>query len=349
MMRKIFTVCLLVIASVSVDAQQITVPQTQRPLIVKRTASWCTLCGGWGWTYFRSLLEENQSKAVLWANHYDGIYMNPTTTAIASNLGGVSQPLFFLNNTNQGVSSSNTASSLANIRNQVNSAYATQPIVQSGIRMSIQGDQNLVAQAKARFFQPANGEYYLGIYLVRRSFTGFQANQGNNAEHREVLWGHLTENVFGDLIGNGSIAEGTEVTVNGQIPLNGINPSTLRVVTVIWKKEGTSFRVVNSNESITFTQPTDTDDLLPLGLTAFNIYPDVAQDRFVVSFSLEQSLEVNLDLFSANGGKTETVCRGRLDSGSHTYYIRKDNKPAGVYFLRMSSGRHLKSFKVAFN
>ena len=112
MNRNIFILLIFSVFSIVLQAQEITVPQTQRPLITKRTASWCPNCGGWGWTFFRNVMDDNNGKAVFFANHYDGIHTSPTTLALATNFGGVSQPLFFLNNTNQSVSSGSTATQL---------------------------------------------------------------------------------------------------------------------------------------------------------------------------------------------------------------------------------------------
>ena len=347
-MRKMLLVSLCSLGLVYLSAQEIIVPQTQRPLIVKRTASWCSLCGGWGWNFFRALQEENQSKAVLWANHYNGIYTNPTTTAIATNFGGVSQPVFFLNNQNQNVNSGNTSNALANIRNQVDAAYSSQPVVQSGIRMSIQGGQTLIAQAKARFFQQTSGEFYLGIYLVRSTFTGFQAGQGNNAEHKEVLWGHLTPTVFGSLIGNGTIQAGTEATVEGQIPLNGLDPLTLRVVTVIWRKQGDTYNVVNANESTTYSQPTNTEEQLPEGLSSIKLFPNSAIDHLTLSLTAEQSLETDIALFSVSGKLMKTIFRGRLDAGEHAFRLNRDNIPSGIYLVKTSIGGRSHISKIVF-
>lgn len=313
-------------------------PQTQRPLITKRTASWCSICGGWGWTFFRNLLDDNKNKAVFFADHYSGDHTTPTSLAIAANFGGVSQPIFFLNNQNQNVTSGNSATSRTNIRNQVNAAFDTPPVVQSGIRPVLNAAANtLSVQAKARFFQNASGEYYLGIYLVRKEFIGTQASQGPNAEHKEVLWGHLSSEVFGELIGNGAIASGTEATVDGQISVAGLDPSKLRVVTVVWRKEGNTYLVVNTNEEDSFLEPSTTEDVLA-GRHQMRIFPKVIQDEGRIELELAGSVpSLRVELLSGAGQVVETLFSGTAAPGTHHFAIRRGRHPAGLYFVRLSS------------
>ncbi len=329
-------------------AQDITVPQTQRPLITKRTASWCPNCGGWGWTFFRNILDDNKDKAVFFADHYDGIHTTPTSLAIAANFGGVSQPLFFFNNQNQNVSSGATAAARAGFLSQVNAAYATAPAVQSGIRAILNAPaQMLSVQTKVRFFQSLSGEYYQGIYLVRKEMIGFQSGQGNNAEHKEVLWGHLTPTVFGELLGNGPIAAGTDILLNGQISVAGLNAAQLRVVTVIWRKEGDTYRVVNANEEDTFLEPSNTDELAREN--SLTIFPNIIADQARVELEIASAGEmVRLELVSSTGQYLETLYSGMLPAGKHQFTLSKNTHPAGVYYLRLAAGTGQRTERVIF-
>ncbi|HHB79571.1 MAG TPA: hypothetical protein ENK85_10105, partial [Saprospiraceae bacterium] len=64
-MKKILLLLLAVGISYLAQAQE--VPQTQSSLIIKKTASWCPPCGGWGWDLFEQLIDDNDSQAILWA------------------------------------------------------------------------------------------------------------------------------------------------------------------------------------------------------------------------------------------------------------------------------------------
>lgn len=339
MNRNIFTLLIFSLFSIMLQAQDITVPQTQRPLITKRTASWCPNCGGWGWTFFRNVMNDNSGKAVFFANHYDGIHTSPTTTALAANFGGVSQPVFFLNNINQSVSSGATATARTNIQNQVNTAYASTPVVQSGIRaIHNSAAQTLSVTAKSRFFQSANGEYYLGIYLVFKEFVGFQSPLGNTAEHKELMRSHLTANVFGDLIANGAVAAGAEAEVSGQISIAGLDPNKLRIVTIIWKKEGNTYRVTNANETDDFLAPSSADELWA-AQQQLKIYPNIITESARIDLEVtESSLPWRVELVHVSGQVVETVFRGTLAGGAHTFSLERGTRPAGVYFVRLSNG-----------
>ncbi len=350
MNRIALTLLLLPLFPAFAQAQEIAVPQTQRPLITKRTASWCPLCGGWGWTFFRNLLDDNAGKAVFFADHYDGVHTTPTSLAIAANFGGVSQPIFFLNNQNQNVSSGNTATARTNIRNQVNDAFASQPVVQSGIRPVLHSAANMLSvQAKARFFQNAAGEYYLGIYLVRKEMTGFQSGQGNNAEHKEVLWRHLTSSVFGEPIGNGAISAGTEFNVTGQVSVAGLDPSQLRVVTVVWRKDGNTYQVINTNEEDSFLEPSGAGELARLD--RFEVFPTIiygAEPARVELQVADNAYAWRLELLSASGQAIETLFSGKLPAGLHPFYVKRENRPAGIYFLRLTDGRGVRVERLVF-
>lgn len=347
MNRNIYILLIFSLFSIVLQAQEITVPQTQRPLITKRTASWCPNCGGWGWTFFRNVINDNNGKAVFFANHYDGIHTSPTTLALATNFGGVSQPLFFLNNTNQSVSSGATATARTNIQNQVNTAWATTPVVQSGIRaIHNSAAQTLSVTAKSRFFQSASGEYYLGIYLVFKEFVGFQSGQGNAAEHKEMLRSHLTANVFGEQIANGTVAAGAETEVNGQISIAGLDPTKLRIVTIIWKKEGNSYRATNANETDDFLAPSSSNDLWA-AQQQLSIAPNIVSESARIELQItESNLPWRLELVNTSGQVVETIFRGTLAGGIHTFNVDRGVRPAGLYFVRLSNGLRATSQRV---
>ncbi len=336
MKKFAFAILLVAYSLCQLVAQEINVPATQRLLITKRTASWCPHCGGWGWTFFRQVLDDNKNKAVFFADHYDGLHTTPTSIAIANNFGGASQPVFFVNNQNQNVTSSNTASARNSIQTQVNTAFATPPVAQSAHRAFLNSATGAITvQAKARFFQPASGEFYLGIYLVRKEMTGFQSGQGNNAEHKEVLWGHLTANVFGELIANGSVSAGMEATVNGQISAAGLDYSKLRIVTIIWRKNGAVYQVVNANEEDSFQQPSATNDALGK-VARLRVWPNVVSESATIEIEAHAALAaVRLELLDATGRVVHTLHRGGLSAGKQQFTLHKSAQPAGVYVLRL--------------
>ena len=65
----LLSVCLLLGANF-IFAQE--VPEVQRPLVTKISATWCPPCGGWGWTLMEELVIDNEDKATLIVAHHDG-------------------------------------------------------------------------------------------------------------------------------------------------------------------------------------------------------------------------------------------------------------------------------------
>ena len=253
MIKKLLTLSFLCLA-ITLSAQQIEVPQQKYSLVTKRTATWCPHCGNWGWTLFENLLADNSSKALMIAAHYSGDLMNPTASAITSNFGGFGQPLFYLGNENQGVSSSNIDDKREEIKSKINDAFNSSPTAQTGMLLVNNGDQ-LDVYTKTRFFQNADGDYYVGVYLIEKTVMHYQSGQGQDADHKNVLRDHLTEDTFGKLISEGSISAGAESSFQVSYPLDGTyDLGNIRIATILWKKDGGSYKVVNTNFSDNFVE-----------------------------------------------------------------------------------------------
>jgi hypothetical protein len=330
------------------SAQDITVPATQRTLISKRTASWCSLCGGWGWTFFRNLIDDNADKAVLLGVQYDGQHTTPTSLALAANFGGVSQPIFFVNNVNQQVTSSTAASARTAIANQVNTAYAAQPVAQTGLKLIFDNStQMLTVQSKTRFFQASSGEYYLGLYVVQKSFIGFQAGQGSSAQHKERLFTHLGSTPFGEWLASGAIAAGTEYSGSAQINLSGQQVSNLRIVSILWKKEGNTYRVVNTNDEDNFLSPSNQRESV-FSEVSIKAFPNLlsADATLYITTELEQPLESTIWLTNLTGRKVSNLFQGLLTSGSLQFRVNSFGLTPGVYLLVVSAGQERKAIKL---
>lgn len=349
-MKQSFILAIIFLSALTAtNAQDITVPATQRTLISKRTASWCSLCGGWGWTFFRNLIDDNADKAVLLGVQYDGQHTTPTSLALAANFGGVSQPIFFVNNVNQQVTSSTSASARAAIANQVNTAYAAQPVAQTGMKLLYDNiTQLLTVQSKTRFFQPANGEYYLGLYVVQKEFIGFQAGQGSSALHKERLFTHVGNAPFGEWLASGSIAAGTEFSGSAQINLSGQQVSNLRIVSILWKKEGNTYRVINTNDEDNFLSPSNQRESV-LREVRIKAYPNLlsADATLYLTAELEQPLESSIWLTDLSGKKVSNLFQGILTSGSLQFRVNSFGLTPGVYLLVVvSASQESKAIKL---
>jgi hypothetical protein len=335
MKRLIFTLFFFS-AVLSAHTQNIEVPATQKSLITKRTADWCPLCGGWGWPFFRQLILDNSDKAVLIAAHYSGGLINPTAIAITSNLGGVSQPRYYFNNQDQNASSTNTATVRTTIQGLVDDAFNQPPVAQTGLLVAAQ-DGELTVLTKTRFFQDAEGDYYLGVYLIETNYIGYQAGQGENAEHKQLLRAHLTAQPFGESLGSGTVDAGTEVSIDLAFNLGNYDRENIEIASIIWKKNGDKYDVVNCNSTTEILDEIVAAKDLEVTEQSFSIFPNITSQAAVAAFELPQSSQqVELAIFDLQGRMVKTVFRGQLSEGRHQFDIQRPaNAASGVYLVRL--------------
>ena len=91
MKSKITLLVLLIFFGFAMSAQVPDAPQTSMPVITKIAATWCPPCGSWGWDFFEHMLEDNTDDAIIMAVHHSGDLVNPTASALTSNLNASSQ------------------------------------------------------------------------------------------------------------------------------------------------------------------------------------------------------------------------------------------------------------------
>ena len=339
------------------NAQDIEVPQTNKPLIVKYTASWCPNCGTWGWTFFRNLLEDNSDGALLLAVHYSGNFQNAAATGWYGNDNVISQPVFFLNNQNQSVNSGNTSTRRGSIRQQVEQANGETPLAQTGLLATVDDADNLMVATKTRFFTAAEGEYFLGVYLVEKEFVGVQAGQGNNALHKQMLRRSFSQGAFGEALANGAIAAGTELENTFSLSADDIQAAGIQdlasllngnveIAAIIWKREGNKYTAVNTNIA--------TPELLSstpevAAAQSFTLFPTPADQQAFVALDLSRELPAaRLELYSTEGRLLRVLHAGRLAAGEHAFLLERGMLPAGWYLLRLSDGQGAISRKVVF-
>ena len=313
------------------------VPEVQKSMLTKRTATWCTFCGSWGWTFFEDLIEDNSENALLVAAHFSGELQTPTSVAITTNYGGFSQPRFFVNNMDQGVNSGNTSTKRTEIKNAVDQAAAQAPIVNAGIIATLDGS-TVTAKVKTTFFQNTSGEYYLGLYIIEDGVINFQTSQGDNAMHHNVLRTAFTDGHFGEVIAEGSIDAGTSLDREYSVDLNpGWISDNVKVVAIIWLKEGDNYTFVNTNFVEEFSTPTSIANIQLEGAELV-LAPTVTQSTTTVTVSLDRALDnAQLILTDVNGKLIRTIYNNQLAQGEHSFLIEKSTLGSGLYFLSLNS------------
>ncbi len=335
-MKKCLLLFVLLGAMMSVSAQQ--VEPVYKPLITKRTADWCPNCGSWGWTFFHWLLEDNDDKAVIWAVHHSGGLETTTSGAIADNFQGFSQPIFYLNEVDQEVHSTNMSEKRTEIAQQVDAMGQQMPIAAVGLHSWIEGDM-LQVDARVEFFQNADGTWRLGLYLVEKERVAPQANQGNEAIHKRLLRTALTDDVFGELITDMGAPVGLSVMSSFSHPLTDPiwTDDNLIVVAVLWKKEGQVWVPMNATQTDDFEQPTATTEREDIAV-GWHVWPNPAHQFLYVSVPASvdaRALSCTLKDVHGRHVPTRFVRTGRSWQADVTHL------PKGCYFLhaRQRDGR----------
>lgn len=346
MKKSTFTILLATLFVLQGIAQQ--VEQKQRSLITKRTATWCPFCGTWGWSLFDGLIDDNENKAVFIAAHFDDNLAIPASAEITQNFGGVSQPVFYFNETNQNATSSNGATVRTNVQNQVDAAYGTSPVANAGFT-PVYLNGAIQVKSKVKFFQAAEGEYYLGVYLLEDNVQASQSGQSGTVSHRYVMRESFTASTWGELIVNGAAAAGSEYSLNFALPIGDPAGYEYEVVGVIWKKEGAKYKVVNVWSTSEFGDPT-TDVTEPASLLSFEVQPTVTASSATIQMQLsENQADVNIDLLDLNGRLVTKVHRGALAAGQHAFEINREMTGGnGVFFVRFSTAGEVIARKVIF-
>lgn len=316
------------------------VAEVQQSLITKRTATWCPYCGGWGWDFFDALKTNVSDKAVLVAAHFGGSALeNPVSLAWVNNLGGSSQPRFFVDNELQSVNSGNQASALVVIKDKVDANAAGQPVANVGMQTSWSGS-DLSVQAKTKFFQDAEGAYYLGIYLVEDGVLANQAGQSGQIEHSRILRGSVTAAVFGDMLAEGSIAAGTEFDKAYTVNPAAYVVDNLDLVGVVWKKEGNTYLAVNVWKiDAKPTVATVAEAKKLPGSAVLQPNPATGGDVFM-SLRLDSPQECEIFLYNSLGQQAGLIFSGHLAAGEHQVLISSGllNYP-GAYTVRVHTAK----------
>lgn len=347
MKKSSFTILIAVLFLMKGIAQQ--VEEIQRSLVTKRSADWCPYCGTWGWNYFESAIAENGDKAVYMSAHYDGGLSDPAAEEITDNWGGFYQPKFFFNDVQQGVTAGNVTPKLAALKQLVDSASLVPPVANVGFEPIFENGL-LNVDAKVKFFQAAQGDFYLGMYLLEDHVVAFQQSIGANAVHRHLFRHSFTEETFGQPITNGDVTAGQEFSLDFSIPVDEITGHEYEVVGIVWKKEGDKYIPLN----VWSTNQIDTVTVSAVSNIASQnrmvVYPNIAnlKTTILVEFAENQSV-AQLEVFDIMGRKVAMLHNGQLIAGIKSFELdRQAVGGNGLYFVQLKAPGFLKTEKVVF-
>jgi len=334
----------LIFCSPPLFAQQ-TVPEVQKPLVTKVTATWCPPCGSWGWDLFENLVEDNSSSAVLIAGHYRGSDLETTAgNELAENFGVSGQPSFYLGNSRQSASSGSAPMARTDIKSAVDNASAIGPVANTAI-MPIAYDpatKFYTFETTTTFFQAASGEYSLSVYAVEDDVVNSQASRGADAIHKRVLRGEITgQGTFGGTIvsGNVSADQSFSSTFSLEFPMVEWKEEDLHLVLVIWKKNGSTYEFVNANEidrSI-WDIVSGTADALVAEDYRITGFSESGVLTSTIDLAVEEQ-DVFVELFDANGQRIASRRLGITPFGKTQIIWSEALLITGVYAVRLTIG-----------
>jgi hypothetical protein len=346
MRKKIFTMLVSGLLIGGLHAQNIEVPQNNRPLVMKHSATWCPPCGGTPWTTFDNLVDNYGNYAVFMQVHksYSSLFYSPNASDLINNCNQTyAQPEFFYNTTRIG---SGSSSHEATISSNISADIEEASVAQTGIAFYFdEGSDLLNVDTKTRFFSGAEGDFYLSVFLVIKDTVAFQEARGPNELHEHVLKQALTEDTFGDLIMSGNVSSGTELhySVSAEMP-SDMTMDQVEIATVLWRKTGEGYEVVNANVQQEASERTTTarPDLTRLQ-AGFIVAPNVIQSHFNVRLDLEHAYEyVGLTLFNLLGQPVGQLYGSSLYEGEHQFrYERSAGLHPGIYLLRLRAGEEI--------
>ena len=315
-------------------------PETQSSLITKISATWCSPCGGWGWDMFHDLIVDNEEKATLIAVHHSGELQTTTSSAFADNFMITGQPQFFIGNVKQSINSSSAAAKRTEIQTAVNAIADTAPIVNTGISATYtDGTQEINVNTQTEFFQDADANYYLGLYIVNDGYVGFQQNQGANAQHEKVLVASFTTSHFGDQLTTGAVTDGT--VIDGMYAI-AIEPEwdmeKLEVISIIWSEVDGVYTYVNSNITTNIDLAVSSD-FLQEAVSNFTIEPTImTNDISTINFELFDQDYYTINIMDQAGRIVKTVFQGELNAGSQRFEVERSKLGvAGIYYVTIES------------
>jgi hypothetical protein len=352
MNKSLHTVCLLLFTSL-IMAQAVTPVQTI--LLSKRTADWCPNCGTWGWNFSKSVLDKTKDQdIVFWNVHHSGGLLNATTDAIAKNLGGSYQPIFFVNTDVEDLGVSSGATSQTNAINNL-LAYldlnkAAGAFVGMGSEAIIDGSNNVKVKAKVKFYEAASSveDFFIGAYIVKKNFVHPQASVGNTAVHHSVLSESLTPNaIFGTKIVKGPVAANKEFTAEFSYPnlkLHNGKMSDTKIVVVMWKYDSATKRYVyNNSREVSLSTVSATKD--EFNDDAFNFNPVLDNGRINLTFNQDITNPVvsMVDLAGKSVNLNVSL------TSNKTAEVEVNAAPAGIYILKVQANNTYKAKQIYYS
>jgi len=345
MKRFALCIALCLTAGSFLQAQeQVSVSSTQKALVTKRTATWCTICGGFAWDMMERLETGYDSTQAIFvkAHHSSGSLLHSEVAEawIDAFEASFSQPRFYVG---EAVVGSGTPSVETSIEDQIEALNSATPVVQAGLALAYEPvSRSLRVRAAMEFFQSeAEGSYRLGLYLVERSVREEQASRSSSATHLNVLRESLTENPFGTLLHSGTTTAGDRFNTElfYTLPEEYAMENVL-ILAVIWDDSDDQIQVVNTTGTSSYSLMQTTGTAQPALAGQFRILGNPVASALSLDIALEQANN-NLEWSIMDvSGRTRLYGEWQ-SSGQHNLRqtIDVSDLETGTFVLRLTDGR----------
>ena len=321
------------------------VVQKQNMLITKITATWCPNCGTESWDHKKEIIATYPDVVFLSAHSSTSSKLHaPAARDYVENLpNAFGQPIFYINRERYTTINilDATAAAQQTIQGQA-------PLANTGLEMQLE-ELTLNVKAKVQFFEPANGEFYLSLFIIEDKVMETQSSRGSGkVEHSKIFRGSVTPSTFGVLIADRNIDanETFDFREEFEIPAEW-DQENLEVAAVIWKKVRDTYEFANTQAVTDFSVFTSVNELEAAGI-GLSVQPTFLSTQSTVAISLPSAQEnISLQLINTNGQLVTQLFNGDLSSGTHHFSLTKPAAlAAGIYLVRLEKDGHSITEKI---
>lgn len=231
-MKQAYLLLLSALLSTAAVAQW-NVPEENKGMITKITASWCGPCGGWGWDGFQDLLDNHHNDHIMMALYASSssLFYTPDADVIAQEIGFGGYPNFAGNGEDVGTAYSSVSGIVDPFLEETVHANAAYEVI------NVTEDQ-IEIKVKVKFFEAMDGTFVVAGYVIEDEVIGFQQGQGEDANHHVVFRGAFSAENDDYIVTDEDADAGETFTKNMTIERNPEwNIEHLEIATVLWKQD----------------------------------------------------------------------------------------------------------------
>jgi hypothetical protein len=285
----------------------------------------------------------------MWNAHHSGGLATQTSKAIADNLGGVGQPLFYLNSDNEDldVFSGNVDAKVKEVLDNAELLSSLKAPVGMGSEAILDKDNNLKVDTKIKFYENSDaGEFYIATYIVKKNLVASQASVGPNAVHHAVIDKSFTTGQFGTFVGKAPIQKNAEFSTSASLTdlkLHNGKLEDTKVFVILWNKTTSGKHIfINGREVNIEKSNLSSNDDVEFNTPDLDFNAVIEKDYVIIQAnkSLKKSTVSLVDIM----GKEISFTTEYVNDS--TLKLNNIQAVSGNYFIKVSSGDKVKSKQI---